>query len=332
MRLPAARRMLPALTGVLLLAGCTMAANPEEPPVSAEAPGLSEDAPPPVEPEPVPLPEPTPEPIEAAEPGDCFGALQQGGLIICPAEPGSPVEFGKVRLTAGPTGTAQFGLPRNQPLSFEVRRGAHVTPVTIEPREDEFRVVPGFDCDRIDARTPAQKAHAAVSWEKKQTAFALFHDGAGALEGFIPPSAARPSSPFGPTRKYVGVSKTSGEPCESLSVHQGYDMAAPVGTEVVAPAAGTVTLADPDLYYEGGTIFLDHGHGLLSVFMHLSEVSVSAGDVVEAGEVIARTGNTGRSTGPHLHWGVKWRNPDSNDRGADFYIDPALLLGLLPAD
>jgi murein DD-endopeptidase MepM/ murein hydrolase activator NlpD len=111
-------------------------------------------------------------------------------------------------------------------------------------------------------------------------------------------------------------------------VHQGYDMAAPVGTPVVAPSAGVVTLADPDLYYEGGTVFLDHGHGLLSVFMHLSEVNVAPGDAVARGEVIAKTGNTGRSTGPHLHWGVKWRNPASEDRGADVYIDPALLLEL----
>lgn len=326
MRLSAARRFLPALMGAFLLGGCTMAANPEEPPALAEAPL-------PAEPEPSPIPAPAPEPVAAAPaPGDCFGALKQGGLLICPAEPGSLVQFGEVQLIAGPTGTAQFGLPRTMPLEFEVRRGDHVTPITIAARQDELRVVPGFDCDRIDARTPAQKAHAARSWEKKQEAFARFHDGPGALDGFTPPSAARPSSPFGPTRKYVGVSKTSGEACESLSVHQGYDMAAPVGTEVIAPAPGTVTLADPDLYYEGGTIFLDHGHGLLSVFMHLSEVSVSAGDTVAAGEVIAKTGNTGRSTGPHLHWGVKWRNPDSANRSADFYIDPALLLDLPLAD
>ena len=105
-------------------------------------------------------------------------------------------------------------------------------------------------------------------------------------------------------------------------------MATPVGTPVLAPAGGTVILADPDLYYEGGTVFLDHGQGLVSVMMHLSEVNVSAGDVVEAGDLLAHTGNTGRTTGPHLHWAVKWRNTASTDRGGDFYIDPALLLEL----
>ena len=87
-----------------------------------------------------------------------------------------------------------------------------------------------------------------------------------------------------------------------------------------------ITLADGDLYYEGGAIFLDHGQGLVSVFMHLSEVQVEAGQRVTAGEQIALTGNTGRTTGPHLHWSVKWRNTASDDRGGDFYIDPALLL------
>ena len=128
--------------------------------------------------------------------------------------------------------------------------------------------------------------------------------------------------------EFRGVSKVTGKPCEKTSVHQGYDMAAPIGTPVVAPADGTVILADSDLYYEGGSVFLDHGHGLTSVFMHLSEVDVSPGDVVKRGDVLAKTGNSGRTTGPHLHWAVKWRNVASTDRSGDFYIDPALLLDL----
>lgn len=258
----------------------------------------------------------------------CSGILKQGGLVICEGEPGDVFRLGAVEIAADETGTVQFGLAQRAPLSLEIRSLALEGALEIGARQDAFRTVPGFDCDRVDARTPAQRAHAARSWEIKQGAFAQFHAGRGALDGFIRPAEAPPSSPFGPTRKYIGVSKTSGEPCESMSVHQGYDLAAPVGTPVVAPAAGVVTLADPDLYYEGGTIFLDHGHGLLSVFMHLSEVNVAPGDVVGRGKTIAKTGNTGRSTGPHLHWGVKWRNPASPDRGADFYIDPALLLEL----
>ncbi|MBA4228103.1 MAG: M23 family peptidase [Hyphomonas sp.] len=298
----------PLIAALLLLAGCSVAATPSEPPVLA--PPETEAA------------------IPPEETATCFGILKQGGLIICPAEPGSLVEFGETKLIAGETGTAQYGLPRTMPAEIDVRRGGVSIPLAIAPREDELRVVPGFDCDKIDARTPAQKAHAADSWTKKEAGFASLNTGRGALDGFILPADAPPSSPFGPTRKYVGVSKTSGKPCESMSVHQGFDLAAPVGTPVIAPADGIVTLADPDLYYEGGTIFLDHGHGLLSVFMHLSAVDVAAGDEVKRGDLIAKTGNTGRSTGPHLHWAVKWRNPDTENRGGDYYIDPALLLDL----
>lgn len=310
-----------------------MPATPEEKPpaIPAEIPQQEVTAPqiPPAERD-VEIPFPEPEPALPDHSLLCLGALQQGGLVVCEAAPGETVHLGGTRLTADESGTVQFGLTRSAASTLPVRRGSLSETLSILPRSDEFRVLQGLDCDKIDARTPAQKAHAARSWEIKQKAFSAFHSGRGALDGFIAPSAARPSSPFGPARKYVGVSKTSGEPCESTSVHQGYDMAAPVGTQVVAPAAGVVTLADPDLYYEGGTVFLDHGHGLLSVFMHLSEVNVKAGDIVTQGAPIAKTGNTGRTTGPHLHWGVKWRNPSSQDRGSDFYIDPALLLEHFP--
>ena len=66
----------------------------------------------------------------------------------------------------------------------------------------------------------------------------------------------------------------------------------------------------------------------MSVMMHMSAVDVAEGDVVAAGDRLGAVGNTGRTTGPHLHWAVKWRNESSENRGGDFYIDPALLLGL----
>ena len=276
-----------------------------------------------------------PEPGISAEDVSCTGALQQGGLVLCKAAPGAVVRAQGLEVAADRDGWAMFGLrrdaPESLPVSIRLASGDTVErELAITARNDAFRVIRGLDCDKVDARTSEQKAHAARSWVKKQDAFAEFNDGAGALKGFLRPAQGRPSSPFGPARKYVGVSAETGEPCEKVSVHRGYDIAAPVGTPVIAPAAGTVILADPDLYYEGGTIFLDHGRGLVSVFMHLSKVDVAEGDVVEAGEKIADVGNTGRTTGPHLHWAVKWRDPASSDRSADFYIDPDLLLDLAP--
>lgn len=268
----------------------------------------------------------------------CTGQAVQGGLLLCTAPADSTLivtdDNGDARreVPVNADGIATIGLRQAEPLTLRIASSEHDLPaatVTLTERNDPFRTIEGLDCDKVDARTEEQKAHAGRSWVKKQDAFETFSVGTGARSGFIRPSTGPASSPFGPTRKYIGVGH-DGKPCESVSVHRGYDIAIPVGTEIVAPAAGTVTLGDPDLYYEGGTVFLDHGDGLVSVFMHMSEVDVTAGDTVLAGERLGASGNTGRTTGPHLHWAVKWRNPGSSDRGDDFYIDPALLLDLEP--
>ena len=227
-------------------------------------------------------------------------------------------------------GTATIGLRRNESPALLVSladTGQPDTRLTIAPRQDPLRTISGLDCDKVDARTPEQKAHASESWVKKQNAFKTFSEGPGAGEGFRRPASGPMSSPFGPARKYIGVGQ-DGQPCEKTSIHRGYDIAIPTGTDIIAPAAGTVTLAEADLYYEGGTVFLDHGAGLISVFMHLSKVDVVAGQTVSQGQKLGESGNTGRTTGPHLHWAVKWRNPASPDRSLDFYIDPDLLLTL----
>lgn len=268
-------------------------------------------------------------------PGACRGALSQGGLLVCDGPAGAAWQMDGETQTAGADGRVLFGLARGagSPVELEYETATGLTSrlrVEIADRHDEFRVIEGLECDKVDARTPEQIEHAGRSWVAKQAAFESFFDGPGVSEGFIVPAAGPPSSPFGPQRKYIGVSAETGEPCEKVSVHQGYDIAAPIGTPVHAPAGGTVILADSDLYYEGGSVFLDHGQGLVSVFMHMSALDVAVGDVVAQGETLGETGNTGRTTGPHLHWSVKWRNPDRAGREGDFYIDPALLLALEP--
>ena len=278
-------------------------------------------------------------PASADTASRCRGLAVQGGLLLCEAAPNSVVsviagnQILQTGIPANEDGIATIGIQRNSPLELTITSNdidSIPAVITIEERDDPVRYLTGLDCDKIDARTDAQKAHAGRSWVKKTTAFSRFESGNGARHGFQRPANGPESSPFGPVRQYTGVG-ANGEVCESQSVHRGYDIAIGVGTPVMAPAAGTITLGDPDLYYEGGTVFLDHGDGLLSVFMHLNEVIASPGDYVEAGDLIAKSGNTGRTTGPHLHWAVKWRNAGSSDRGGDFYIDPALLLSLEPA-
>lgn len=266
-------------------------------------------------------PAPTNISVEAKMP--CSGIFRQGGMLVCSGPPGTVMRVGNVTLTTDESGTAQFGVSRSSPLTLGWESQGLTEDIVIKERHDNVTTIEGIPCDKIDARTPEQKAHAAESWLKKQTGWAAFHEGRGALDGFIKPAEGRISSPYGFTRSYV----TSG--CDTKTkVHWGYDIAAPTGTPIIAPSGGVVTLAEDDLYYEGGTVFLDHGHGLMSIFLHMSEVDAEVGDVLEVGDPIGKIGATGRVTGPHVHWAVKWRDTSRDDRSGDFYIDPALLLEL----
>jgi murein DD-endopeptidase MepM/ murein hydrolase activator NlpD len=126
---------------------------------------------------------------------------------------------------------------------------------------------------------------------------------------FSTPANAAISDVFGSQRIFNG--KTS-------SPHLGLDFRVPSGTPVEAMNDGTVLLARP-LYFEGNFVVLDHGQGLLTIYLHLSEFKVKEGDQVKRGQVIALSGGTGRATGPHLHVGVRWQGT---------YLDPASLIRL----
>jgi len=101
-------------------------------------------------------------------------------------------------------------------------------------------------------------------------------------------------------------------------MHQGLDYAVPAGTQVSALNAGTVLLARP-LFFEGNCVALDHGQGLLTLYLHLSEIKVKEGERVARGQQIGLSGGTGRATGPHLHVAVRWQG---------VYLNPATLLNL----
>lgn len=122
------------------------------------------------------------------------------------------------------------------------------------------------------------------------------------------PVPGRLSSPFGLRRFFNG---------EERNPHSGLDFAAPSGTLVKAPAAGKVILTG-DYFFNGRTVFLDHGQGMISMFCHLSAIDVALGQTVARGEAIARVGATGRATGPHLHWNMSLNNAR---------VDPAIFIG-----
>lgn len=126
---------------------------------------------------------------------------------------------------------------------------------------------------------------------------------------FSPPADAAISDVFGTQRVFNGKTQSS---------HLGLDFRVPSGTPVAAMNEGTVLLARP-LYFEGNCVVLDHGQGLLTIYMHLSEFKVKEGDRVKRGQSVGLSGGTGRATGPHLHVAVRWQGT---------YLDPARLMQL----
>ena len=131
-------------------------------------------------------------------------------------------------------------------------------------------------------------------------------------QAFIWPVVGRISGIYGSQRILNGKPKNP---------HSGVDIAVPTGTPVQAPADGVVTLAHKDMFYSGGTLIVDHGHGLSTVFMHLHKILVKEAQRVRQGDIVAQVGATGRVTGPHLHWGMNW---------FDTRLDPGLMVPPMP--
>jgi biotin carboxyl carrier protein len=169
-----------------------------------------------------------------------------------------------------------------------------------------IKVAPAF----VEPPKEAQPVIAAADDAKKQ-AFATTDPNPLWSGAFERPTQTETSGVFGSARVYNGVKK---------SQHLGLDFHASTGTPVRATNAGTVILSRP-LYFEGNCVMLDHGQGLVTIYMHLSEFKVKEGEKVAAGQLIALSGGTGRSTGPHLHFAVRWRGE---------YLDPRTLLELHP--
>ncbi len=143
---------------------------------------------------------------------------------------------------------------------------------------------------------------------------ALSTDADGWCQPFLWPATGRLSGLFGAQRVYRG---------EPGAFHSGVDVARPTGTPVIAPADGVVILAAARPFtLEGNLLMIDHGMGLNSAFLHLSRIDVTLGQRVRRGQAVGAIGATGRATGPHLHWGMKWGTAR---------IDPLLLAGPMPA-
>ena len=246
------------------------------------------------------------------------GDAVQGGLLWGQASTAAEIRFADQSVPILPGGYFIVGLGRDMPaVNTLLVVGEHTCQqeVTVMQRKYALQRVTGVPQKTVTpseeqlARTRAERARVRAAKSRRIERADGFE---GLRDGFIWPVSGPISGVYGSQRIYNG---TPGAP------HYGVDIARPVGTPVAAPAAGEVTLAEPDLFYSGGTVIIDHGYGLSSSFLHLSQVSVAVGDRVTAGDVLGAVGATGRATGPHLDWRMSWFN---------HRIDPQLLVPPMP--
>lgn len=239
------------------------------------------------------------------------GAFAQGGMAIGRTAPGSVVRFDGQDVRVAPDGTFVIGFHRDDPpvmtLTVALEDGTVLRrDIAVDQRDYEIQRIDGLPDTMV---TPPDDVLARIREEAALVQAARDRDTPGTwfAQGFVWPVKGRITGVYGSQRILNGVPRQP---------HYGVDIAAPEGTPVVAPASGVVSLAHPDMYFSGGTLMIDHGHGLASAFLHMQRISVVEGERVVQGQKIGTVGATGRATGPHLDWRINW---------FDKRIDPALV-------
>ncbi|MCR9130060.1 MAG: M23 family metallopeptidase [Alphaproteobacteria bacterium] len=256
-------------------------------------------------------------PPAPAEPIRCSGVHRQGAALVCRTDPGAQVTLGDITVSADDAGWVMLGHDRDAEAQTTLRvisadGAVFEQTVAVEQREYDIQRIEGTP-RRFNQLSEEDLARSRREGRIKAAAYTSRDEGQGFASGFIMPLEGTITGVYGSQRYY------NGDPSRP---HYGIDIAAPSGTDVIAPADGFVTLANDDMFWEGGLIFIDHGQGFTSAFLHLEGVSVAVGDRVSQGDVIGTVGAGGRSTGAHLDWRIKWH---------DRYINPAETLQLDPA-
>ena len=239
------------------------------------------------------------------------GGVAKVPLGAAPERPAAHVDATPLLVVGTPQAwTAFVGIPlaaKPGPAQIAVRDagGERTVPYTVRPKSylvQKLRVAPGqVNLSPEDlARHERERAH-------QQQVMATFSAPAPADLSMAAPVPGPRSSSFGLRRVFNG---------EPRAPHAGMDIAAPAGAPITAPLAGRV-IDTGNYFFNGGTVWLDHGGGLLTLYCHLSATHVKAGDAVGRGDVLGAVGATGRATGPHLHWGVMLNRT---------MVDPALFL------
>jgi len=239
-----------------------------------------------------------------------------GALVFGRTEAGATVTFEGRALRVARDGSFLFGLGRDVAgtarIDVRYRDGTTATlQIPIKAREFAIERVDGLPDSTVN---PDPKLAERIAREQVLVAKARERDDARQdfRFGFRWPNQGRISGLYGSQRILNGTPKNP---------HYGVDIAVGTGTPIHAPAGGIISFVAKDLYLTGGTVIIDHGHGLSSVFVHMSRIDVRPEQAIKQGETIGAVGATGRATGPHLHWGMNW---------FETRLDPQLVVGPMP--
>lgn len=248
---------------------------------------------------------------------DIDGHFTQGGLVFGNTDVGSRVSLDAESIRVAGDGRFLLGFGRDHaPQStLTVTRGMgqqESHKLAIAQRTYDVQRIDGLPQEKVEP-SPEDLKRIKAEQERLNTARARYTGLPHAFEVFDWPAIGPISGVYGSQRILNGQPRRP---------HFGVDVAAPVGTPLKAPAGGIISLADADLFFTGGTIMIDHGHGLSSIFAHMQSVSAKEGDRLAKGDVVGTLGAAGRVTGPHLHWGMYLFNTP---------LDPQLLVPPMPA-
>ena len=228
------------------------------------------------------------------------GKFLQGHFIIGITEPGSKIIVGKKEVKVSEDGYFVFGIDRDR--KFDVT----ITKIINGKKEKIIKKVlkRKYNIQRIDGLeeskvTPPEEVNQRIKAENNRIgeARAINSELPFFKDQFIMPVEGIISGVYGSQRILNGKPRWP---------HYGIDIAAKQGTKIKSSGTGVVTMAEDDLYYTGGTVIMDHGHGISTIYSHLETVIVSVGDKIIQGDIIGTVGSTGRSTGPHLDFRINW--------------------------
>ncbi len=228
------------------------------------------------------------------------GKFLQGHYIIGLTDPSAEIIIDKKKIRVSKDGYFVFGIGRDR--NFDVT----ITKITDGKEEKIIKKVlkRKYNIQRIDGLeeskvTPPESVYKRIKEENNKIgeARAINSDLPFFKNQFIMPVEGIISGVYGSQRILNGKPKWP---------HYGIDIAAKQGTKIKSSGTGVVTMAEKDLYYTGGTIIMDHGHGISTIYSHLATLDVQVGDEILQGDIIGTVGSTGRSTGPHLDFRVNW--------------------------